>query len=99
MPGAFYRSGRQYTDRLALIALLRRLAELEPAALGVDVDFSPITEKEGGDGRPAPHNLELLDEALATRTPSDITIPVFLGVSRTIGLPAEAWLGEATYVP
>jgi CHASE2 domain-containing sensor protein len=56
VPGLFVRSEVDFTDRNALQILLNRLAPMKPAAIGVDIDLSPLTGLEGSDGKPPPHN-------------------------------------------
>ena len=94
IPGLAVRTGIEYTDRKALALLVKQLAEFEPRAIGVDIDFSPITPVQGGDGEPPKYGIEFFEECDKLTGPSGQEIPVFLGVMRTLHLGPAGWLGS-----
>jgi len=98
VPGIFYRSTVDFTDRPALQLLVQKLARCDPSCIGIDVDFSP-TSADGNDGRPAPGQIEFLDSCLNLKSPLGRSIPVYLGVMRTMHLKPEAWLDSKEYIP
>src|SRR5689334_20405214 len=61
LSNTFYRADVEFTSRPMLSTLLKALAKHSPSAIGIDVDFSPLTHQDGGDGEPAPHQLQFLD--------------------------------------
>jgi len=98
VPGLFIRTGWPYTERLALEALVKKLAMFEPAAIGIDIDFSPVAQGQGGDGRPPPNQIPFFDICKSLETPTGQPIPVYLGVARTINLPPAGWLNSVDHI-
>lgn len=76
------------TPRDKLEELIRAIAEQEPKAIGVAIDFSPDAK-----GYITPVDEDFFEFCMSQQ------VPVFLGVSRTanIGLPPEVWLGSEKY--
>lgn len=97
--GSITNALEDFTPREALSNLVVRLASASPVAIGVDVDLSFEPEL-----LPGPELLaattNLFETALAlgasNSTPS---VPVFLGIKRTEGLPPEQWLLDKRYIP
>ncbi|HMP81628.1 MAG TPA: CHASE2 domain-containing protein [Verrucomicrobiota bacterium] len=97
--GSVTHAVEHFTSREALSNLVVRIANVSPVAIGVDVDLSFEPELI-----PGPELLgastNLFETALAlgasNSTPS---VPVFLGIKRTEGLPPEHWLLNKRYIP
>ena len=78
------------TSRAALRKLLTVLAELQPRAVAIDIDFSPNPQGWRTAQDPAFFDFCL---SLSAR------MPVVLGVYRSQAEPAQAWLGAPAYAP
>jgi hypothetical protein len=88
-----------YTPRAELTKLLAVLeAKLHPAAIGIDVDFSPDYTAHGG--RTPQGQEELLEFCLERASPPEngLSPRIFLGVGRGSGSPdPKDWLGSPDY--
>ena len=82
--------GIAYTPRAFLTNLIASLADLNPAAIGIDIDFSPM-----GDGAPLPHTPALLDFCQTLSQEREMAI--FLGVERQDLAPPERRFGLHAY--
>lgn len=76
----------QATSRKTLTEIIDALAEQEPTAIGVDLDFSPDDS-----GYITPRDPEFFQYCL------ERGLPIFLGIGRTQGLPPAAWLNREEY--
>jgi hypothetical protein len=81
---------RVATPRDSLLALLERLVELSPAAIGIDIDFSG-----DGHGWLDPKDPIFFERCLELNR----RIPIRLGVSRSIPSPDGRWLVSPKYSP
>jgi class 3 adenylate cyclase len=81
------------TPRDKLLALVRAIAAERPAAIGIDIDFSPENDQPVDPADP-----EFL-EACRQLGEGVNPVPVFVGVYRTCHQPAAKWLGEARFAP
>ena len=91
-PGPF---NRQITDRKALMDLMREIAKYKPAAIGVDIDFSPDEPTPGTfvfhDSKADP---AFFEECLRIR---DFGVPVFLACYLTSEHPEKTRFVEPKY--
>ena len=89
--------GEPVTPRETLLDLVKLLAEKQPAAIGIDIDFSP------DHGVYAPGDLLFFKACdLLRRSKKDAGgavknrgTPIFLGVGRTVAEDPDRWLPEA----
>jgi CHASE2 domain-containing sensor protein len=86
--GQIYRA----TPRDKLFNLVNAIAEQEPIAIGIDIDFSPNEQ-----GYLTPHDPKFFQDCLDTR--EKMGIPIFLGIRRSQIYASERWLGVADYKP
>lgn len=84
-------TGEQPTPRDKLKEIVGAIAEQNPRAIALAVDFSP-KETGGWQDRNDP---EFFDYCLSLR--DDMGVPIFLGVGRSIEAPPDAWLGVKKY--
>jgi hypothetical protein len=79
--------GKAYeaTSREALTKIIDVIAEQDPAAIGIDLDFSP------DQGYVTPRDPDFFQYCL------DRGVPIFLGVDRTHLLPPKVWLNLEQY--
>ena len=80
------RSGQAVTPRVRLRRLITDVVSQRPAAIGMDVDFSP---DEKGYADPA----DPFFFGFCRRQ----GVPIFLGVKRSLPLPSRDWLGAEEY--
>ena len=83
------RSGKA-TPRDSLRQMIEAIADQEPRAIGVDIDFSP-----DDDGYIHPRDPEFFQYCLDVSKRKGV--PVFLGIRRTISRPPSEWLGSEKY--
>jgi len=83
----------RYTPRDKLKAIIQALANQGPTAIGVDVDFSPLTD----DFVRPNEDPGFFDFCMQLKNPDQTTIPVFLGVFRQREFPMSYWLGADEY--
>jgi len=83
---------RQATPREPLRHLLAIIAEQNPSAIGIDIDFS--SDERGLMFRSDP---EFFKYCLALRNPRKARIPVFLGVRRSEMLRPAQWLDSEDF--
>ncbi len=78
------------TPREPLEEMIQALADQQPRAIGVDIDFSPEN-----DDYILPKDPDFFQfcQGVTDKT----GVPVFLGIKRTIHKPAAEWLGEEAY--
>jgi|ERR1700686_1015501 len=74
------------TSRETLTKIIDAIAEQEPEAIGVDLDFSP-----DNNGYITPSDPDFFKYCL------DRGLPIFLGIQRTQILPPDAWLNSEQY--
>lgn len=77
------------TPREPLLRMIEAIAEHEPKAIGVDIDFSP-----DGDFI-HPRDPEFFQACLDMKRQRGV--PIFLGIRRTMGRPQVEWLGDERY--
>ena len=88
----------QTSSRELLRQLIEQIAADEPAAIGVDIDFSPQGE-EPNPRPPFPEDQDFFDFCLGISKgtkPDGVRVkpvPVFVGVHRTVGMSKGYWLG------
>lgn len=83
---------RLITPRDQILRLLQDIAGHSPAAIGVDIDFSPECGGFQSAGDPAFFG--------AVQKIADTNkVPIFLGVDRTRTEPRSAWLGAEAFAP
>ena len=91
-PNPASRTGQTETPRDRLRSLITAVVSQRPAAVGIDVDFSPDPGDSASgyvdSGDPFFFNF-------CRRQP----IPVFLGVKRSLQQPSQSWLGGGEYRP
>jgi CHASE2 domain-containing protein len=80
----------QVTSRETLKLTLTAIVAQRPAAVGVDLDFSP-----GFDGWQLDDDPKFFDFCLELSKESGV--PIYLGVYRTIGENSDTWLGSPKY--
>jgi CHASE2 domain-containing sensor protein len=78
------------TPRAALKEMIQAIADQQPKAIGIDVDFSPDEN-----GYILPSDPEFFQFCLDLAKQKGV--PIFLGIRRTIAKPSAEWLGEAKY--
>jgi CHASE2 domain-containing sensor protein len=80
----------QVTSREALKQTLTAIVAQKPAAVGIDLDFSPTTNdwQSPDDSKFFKYCLQLREES---------KVPIYLGVGRGMGSPAREWLGLEQY--
>jgi hypothetical protein len=83
------RTGRA-TPREPLREMIAAIAEQQPMAIGVDIDFSPDEN-----GFVHPHDPDFFQFCLDIQ--EETGIPVFLGIVRTVGGSPASWLGNEKY--
>ena len=76
------------TRRQVLEGLLRAIAKQNPKAIGLDIDFSPEEL-----GYVDPLDPQFFELCLSLRK----SVPIFLGVGRTVGVKGLDWLGDPKY--
>ena len=81
------------TPRERLLNLIEAVAEQQPKAIGVDIDFSP---DEHGYKDPA-RDPAFFRSILGLRQKTGV--PIFLGIWRTADLPPQWWLGSPEFSP
>ena len=83
-----------FTPRAPLLALLTSLEQMQPkpAAIGVDIDFSP---HETGGWEDTEHDPEFFRECL--RLEQVNKVPIYLGIRRSQYLPPSLWLGDEEF--
>ncbi len=81
------------TPRAPLTSTLQQIAAQDPAAIGVDVDFSPRN------GELLPEDPPFFFACRELRDSHNRPVPVFLGVLRAMGQPPERWLNSPDLVP
>jgi CHASE2 domain-containing sensor protein len=81
------------TNRSALAQLLRELAQVSPAAIGIDVDFSP----DGNDFVSPSEDPDFFDFCRCLTDVNGARVPVYLGVGRQALSPSFRWLGDHKY--
>lgn len=91
-------SQRLVTPRDEIERLLKNIAAHHPAAIGVDVDFSPQVQESTYQ---APDDWKFFDEVIKLseelrNATGDSARGIYLGVGRNIG-DRDSWLGEAKY--
>jgi hypothetical protein len=74
------------TPRHMLMKVLAAVTDQRPAAVGVDIDFSPEHYKFIDSGDP-----QFFADCLRLR--KKVNVPVYLGIFRTRALPSDQWLG------
>jgi CHASE2 domain-containing sensor protein len=79
------------TDRKALDELLQEVCQYSPAAIGVDIDFSPASEM--GD----PLDWMYFNRWKSLQTPEGKPVPVRLGVYRRANDAPRTWLGRLEF--
>jgi len=79
------RPGR-LTPRAQLERLIDAIVKQDPAAIGIDIDFSPLDE--GWAARSGPQFFDYVRQ---------LSVPVYLGVDRSRYGEAAAWLGAEDY--
>jgi CHASE2 domain-containing sensor protein len=84
--------GHKYeaTPRDKLLALIKSIVAQEPAAIGIDIDFSPNQE-----GYITPGDPQFFQSCLDIRKESKV--PIFLGIKRSEIYPSDHWLGAEDY--
>jgi len=78
------------TPRQPLQDLLMAIVLHQPKAIGFDIDFSPEAH-----GYSDPYDPQFFDLCLKLKEAS--SVPIFLGVGRTVGATAPEWLGSEKY--
>ncbi len=84
--GVTYRA----TPRDKLLKLIESIVKQEPAAVGIDIDFSPNEQ-----GYITPADPQFFQSCLDIRKESKI--PIFLGIRRSQIYPPHHWLGAEDY--
>ncbi|MCU1233803.1 MAG: hypothetical protein JWP63_1770, partial [Candidatus Solibacter sp.] len=91
------------TPRDSLKKLLNALATAQPRVIGIDVDFSLVETDGDTPGAAKRWQLVLPDDYLffqfCKQCCKNLSVPVYLGVYRTLMLPPEAWLGSDQFMP
>jgi hypothetical protein len=93
-------NGRTLTDRKQLAELVSLLAQARPAAIGIDIDFSPNYDPLSPPGSPPVYHApdsqdpDLFDLCLRLRQDG---LPVALGVYRSSSAPRREMLVEPRY--
>ncbi len=85
----------EVTSRTFLRELLVALAAFKPKVIGIDIDFSPELDAERQVGKFMSRADPAFFDFCLKQT--DRGLPVYLGVSRTQGLPPAFWLGLPEY--
>ncbi len=82
------------TNRAAVLQLVSSIADQGPAAIAVDIDFAPKSDGWVTDRDPEffEHCLSLAHGRTGNRGERN-PVHLYLGVSRTIAEPPDAWLG------
>lgn len=83
-----------HTSRTRLLGLIREIAALKPAGIGVDVDLSPEGDPASLPA-PPPNTIELLEGC--RRIVDEDRVPVHLGIRRTEALGPDSWLYSRRY--
>ena len=78
------------TPREPLKEMIQAIAEQQPKAIGIDIDFSPDEN-----GYILPSDPEFFQFCLDVGKQRGV--PVFLGIKRTIAKPSAEWLGDEKY--
>lgn len=91
-PQVFNIDGRtgKATPRESLREMIQAIADQEPKAIGVDIDFSPDEN-----GYIHPRDPEFFQFCLDTQ--KQTRVPMFLGIKRTISKAPAEWLGSEKY--
>ena len=80
----------QVTSRAAIRQALQAIVAQRPLAVGIDLDFAP-----GLDGWIADDDPAFFEFCLKLKREN--SVPIFLGVHRTIGTGSDTWLGSEDY--
>lgn len=78
------------TPRDKLLSLIEAITEQDPAAVGVDIDFSPNDQ-----GYLTPGDPQFFQSCLDISKKTGV--PIFLGIRRSEIYPPEQWLGAEDY--
>jgi CHASE2 domain-containing sensor protein len=78
------------TPRKTLEEAIEAIADQQPSAIGVDIDFSPDEQ-----GYLHPNDPSFFQFCLDTASRKGV--PIFLGIGRTVLKPRAEWLGSGSY--
>jgi CHASE2 domain-containing sensor protein len=80
----------EITPRKPLAEIIEAIADQQPRAIAIDIDFSPDRQGWRTDNDP-----DFFDHCLKIR--EEKGVPIFLGVNRTSRAPTDTWLGVPKY--